>query len=208
MQVSLNLSITPYNKDDLKQIHADAEELNVNVRATSYMYPPIRVNDGQYGCGNRLSCTESARYSVQWDLLRFSEEEFAYRARNLREMISQEREGCPLEEGEGVRCRAGSTAFWITWDGRMLPCGMLAAPVTYPLDTGFSSAWEQIRRATAQIRTPPKCAGCDYRDICGACASVYYTETGRFDEVPEYVCRRAEEIVRQTQIAYEERIRK
>ena len=208
VEVSLNLSITPYNKDDLAQIYADAVELDVNVRASSYMYPSVRVNGEQYGCGNRLSCSESAKYSVEWDKLRFTPEEFALRAEALMQRQGIEQEGCPVEEGEGVRCRAGSTAFWMTWDGRMLPCGMMTTPVAYPLETGFDAAWEQIRAATAAIKTPGKCVNCSYKDICGACAAVYYTETGTFDGVPEYVCRRAEEIVKQTQAAYEERKQK
>jgi len=103
-----------------------------------------------------------------------------------------------VEEGEGVRCRAGSSSFWMTWDGIMRPCGMMTTPEAKPLEIGFDAAWEQIRGSTAAIKTPGKCVSCDYKDLCGACAAVYYTETGRFDGVPEYVCRRAEEIVRQT----------
>ena len=205
VEVSLNLSITPYNKDDLAQIYADAVELDVNVRASSYMYPSVRVNGEQYGCGNRLPCAESARYSVEWDKLRFTPEEFALRAEAMIHRQGIEQEGCPVEEGEGVRCRAGSSAFWMTWDGRMLPCGMMTTPVAYPLEVGFEAAWAQIREATAKIKTPGKCTNCSYKDICGACAAVYYTETGAFDEVPVYVCRRAEEIVNQTRIAWEER---
>lgn len=205
VDVSLNLSITPYNKDDLARIYADSVELDVNVRASSYMYPSVRVNGEQYGCGNRLSCEESAKYSVEWDKLRFTEEEFALRAQNMAQKIKTEQEGCPLEEGDGVRCRAGSSSFWMTWDGKMTPCGMLTTPVVKPLEIGFDAAWEQIRRETAEIRTPGKCAGCDYKDICGACAAVYFTETGRFDGVPEYVCQRAKEIVKQTQSVYAER---
>jgi radical SAM protein with 4Fe4S-binding SPASM domain len=87
----------------------------------------------------------------------------------------------------------------------MLPCGMMVAPVSKPLEIGFDAAWEQIREATTQIKTPAKCVNCDYKNICGACAAVYYTETGRFDSVPEYVCQRAREIVRQTQKVCEER---
>ena len=208
VEVSLNLSITPYNKDDLERIYADAVELDVNVKASSYMYPSVRVNGGQYGCGNRLSCEESAAYSVQWDLLRFSQEEFAARAENMLNLVNLEQEGCPVEEGEGVRCRAGSSSFWMTWDGKMMPCGMLTTPVVYPLEVGFDAAWDTIREETAKIKTPAKCVACDHRDICGACAAVYYTETGRFDAVPDYVCQRAKEIVRQTQLAYEERKQK
>ena len=208
VDVSLNLSITPYNKDDLQRIYEDAVELDVNVKASSYMYPSVRVNGEQYGCGNRLSCDESAKYAVAWDLLRFPEDVFEIRAQKMAQFQPIESDGCPVETGEGVRCRAGSTSFWMTWDGRMLPCGMMTAPVAKPLEMGFDAAWEYIRTETRKIRTPAKCASCDYSEICGACAAVYFTETGRFDQVPEYVCRRAEEIVRQTQEAVKERKQK
>ena len=208
VDVSLNLSITPYNKDDLPQIYRDAVDLDVNVRASSYMYPPVRINGEEYGCGNRLDCNASAAYSVAWDALRFTEEDFAARAEALMQLKGVEPEGCPLEEGEGVRCRAGSTAFWMTWDGKMMPCGMMTTPVAYPLEIGFDAAWDQIRTETAKIRTPAKCVNCDYKEICGACAAVYFTETGRFDGVPQYVCDRAAAIVEETRKLYEERKQK
>ena len=207
IDVCINLSVTPYNWRDIGKIYETAETLGIHVRSSSYMYPSIRVN-GQYGCGDRLGPKDAAQASVEWDLLRFTSDEFALRAEALMQRQGIEQEGCPVEEGEGVRCRAGSTAFWMTWDGRMLPCGMMTTPVAYPLETGFDAAWEQIRAATAAIKTPGKCVNCSYKDICGACAAVYYTETGTFDGVPEYVCRRAEEIVNQTLAAYEERKQK
>ena len=93
----------------------------------------------------------------------------------------------------------------MTWDGRMLPCGMMTTPVAYPLEVGFDTAWEQIRAETAKIRTPVKCTSCGYKDICGVCAAVTFTETGSFNCVPDYVCRRAEAIARETQAEYEKR---
>ena len=205
IDVSLNLSITPHNKNDLAQIYKDAVELDVSVKASSYMYPSVRVNGEQFGCGNRLSCRESARYSVEWDLLRFTPEEFAARAENMKNCVCTEPDGCPVETGDGVRCRAGSSSFWMTWDGKMTPCGMLTTPAANPLEIGFEAAWARIRSETAKICTPVKCVNCQYKDFCGACAAVYYTETGRFDVAPEYVCRRAKEIANLTQAAYEER---
>ena len=77
--------------------------------------------------------------------------------------------------------------------------------MAYPLEIGFDAAWEQIKGETGKIRTPAKCVSCDYKEICGACASMYYTETGSFDGIPEYACERAKEIVRQTQLVYAER---
>lgn len=208
VDVSLNLSITPYNKDDLAKIYADAEELNVNVRASTYMYPSVRVNGEKYGCSNRLTCGESAKFFVEWDKLRFDAEEYKLHAERMLQIKDMKHDGCPLEEGEGVRCRAGSSAFWITWDGKMLPCGMMTTPVAYPLEVGFDTAWDQLRAETAKIRTPAKCVNCDYKHICGACAAVYFTETGRFDGVPQYVCDRAAAIVEETRKVYEERKQK
>ena len=205
VDVSINLSITPYNRQDLARIYADAVELGVNVKASSYMYPSVRVNGEQYGCGNRLTAEEAARCSVEWDLLRFSEEEFALRAQNMAKLVADEQEGCPVEVGEGVSCRAGSTSFWMTWDGRMLPCGMMTTPVVKPLEMGFDAAWEQLRAQTAQIRMPAKCTACDHKEVCGVCAAVCFAETGKFDDVPEYVCEKTHAQVRLTAEAHREK---
>lgn len=194
--VSLNLSITPYNRGDLERIYADAVELDVNVKASAYMYPPIRINGEHFGCGNRLSAREAAACTDEWDRIRFSPEEYAQRARNMAALVDDCREGCPVEADEGVRCRAGSSSFWVTWQGEMMPCGMMTTPVVEPLKTGFDRAWEELRKKTEQIRTPGECTACAYRDVCGVCAAVCLTETGRFDAVPEYICEKTREQVR------------
>lgn len=205
VQVSLNLSITPYNCEDLERIYADAVELGVNVKASSYMYPPIRLKDDTFGCGNRLTAGEAARYSVKWDTLRFTEEQFAIRAQNMEKRIADAQDGCPVETDSGVRCRAGSTSFWIAWDGKMMPCGMMTYPVVHPVETGFAAAWQRIREETAKIRLPGACDSCEYQELCGVCAAVCVTETGRFDGVPGYICEKTKEQVRLTQQIYAER---
>ena len=206
--VSLNVSITPYNCHDLRRIYADAEELDVNVRASNYMYPPIRINGEQYGCGNRMTAEEAAKCGVEWDMLRFTEEEFALRAKNMGLLADMDRDGCPMEEGEGIRCRAGTSSFWVTWDGHILPCGMMTQPSIDLMELGFDAAWERLRAATAEIRMPSACGSCSHKDICGVCAAVCLTETGRFDGVPEYVCEKARHTVRLTKQAFAERERK
>ena len=205
IDVRLNVSITPYNRQDLEAICRKAEELQVHVKAASYMYPSIRVNGGQYGCGNRLSPEEAAAASVEWDLLRFDAETFASRAMAMHEFSLVEPSDCAADLDEGVHCRAGSSAFWMTWDGRMLPCGMMPGPTSYPLRDGFSAAWEQIRAQTRAIRMPPECGNCPKRGACPVCAAVCVTETGRFDGVPEYVCRMTDENIRLSWQAYQER---
>ena len=198
VDVRLNVSLTPYNRHDLEAICRKAEELGVHAKVASYMYPSIRVNGGQYGCGDRLSPEEAAKASVEWDRLRFDEKTFAARAEAMAELnLTQERE-CAADLDEDVGCRAGSTAFWMTWDGRMLPCGMMPHPTAYPLQTGFRAAWEQIREETKKLRMPAKCGACPKRSACAVCAAVCVTETGRFDGVPEYVCAMTDATIRET----------
>lgn len=188
VNVSLNLSITPYNCEDIERIYRDAVDMDVNVKASAYMYPPVRINGEKYGVGNRLSPEDAAKYSVRWDYLRFTPEEFAARAQNMNRCVGNPDDDCVAETGEGIQCRAGSTSFWITWDGVMMPCGMMTTPATRPLEVGFPQAWEIVKNATAQIRLPAKCTSCTYHDICGVCPAVCYGETGAFDHVPQYVC--------------------
>lgn len=186
--VNLNLSITPSNYKDLEQIYHTAVELDVNVKATSYIYPAIRLPGSAYGCGHRLSPADAALADQLWDQLRFDPETFLQRSENMVHMLHPELEGCSTEQGEGVGCRAGSTAFWLTWDGKMRPCGMMTEPETDPMAHGFETAWKSLRQATQQIRLPSKCSSCTHRKICTVCAAVCQAETGHFDGVPEYVC--------------------
>ena len=202
VDVRLNVSITPYNRQDMQEIFAISRELGVHAKASAYMYPPIRVNGN---CGHRLSAEDAAQCAVQWDLMRFTPEEFAQRAENMRKLdVPMERE-CASDLDEGVRCRAGSSSFWMTWDGRMLPCGMMPEPVAYPLQVGFDEAWQQLRAATKQFRLPGQCAACPSRDMCTVCAAVCVTETGAFDRVPEYVCRMTRAIADETWKAHQQR---
>lgn len=203
IDVRLNVSITPYNRQDLEKIYAISRELDVVVKASSYMYPPIRVHGD---CGHRLSAEESAECAVRWEALRLTEEEFATRAVNMKKYATTDRRDCALDVDEGVRCRAGSTSFWMTWDGRMLPCGMMPRPEVYPLETGFKEAWQQLRQETQKIRMPAGCVTCQRRNVCSVCAAVCIAETGEFDQVPEYVCRMTEETVSRTWQTYEKRM--
>lgn len=128
VDVSLNLSITPWNCQDLERISAIARELGTPVRASSYMYPPIRVDGQQCQGSRRLTAREAARYRVRWEQLTLEEPEFLLRAERMKALSAAEPRECAIDTDAGVSCRAGSTSFWLTWDGRMLPCGMMPFP--------------------------------------------------------------------------------
>lgn len=205
IDIRLNVSITPYNRQDMEKIYQISRELEVHAKATSYMYPSIRVNGNQYGCGNRLSPEEAAQCTVEWDKLRLPPEAFSKLAENMANLTTTEQPECAADLDEGVGCRAGSSSFWLTWDGRMLPCGMMPGPTAYPLEVGFHAAWEQIKNETRAIRMPSQCGNCPKREVCFKCAAVCVTETGAFDRVPGYVCRQVEETIRRMRREHQER---
>lgn len=189
VDVHINLSITPYNRHDLPQIYEIARELGVHVKANAYMYPPIRVNQNQYGCADRLLPEEAAECMVLWDQLRFTEEELELRAQNLRDLMPDEMSECSADLEEGVGCRAGYSSFWVAWDGTMLPCGMLSSVSAPMMEIGFQKAWERIRSGVRALRMPTTCTNCTMRPVCGVCAAVCLTETGATDRTPEYMCK-------------------
>lgn len=48
---------------------------------------------------------------------------------------------------------------------------------------------EQFQMRREKIILPVGCRQCRMKDLCPVCAASVYAETGRFDEVPQYLCR-------------------
>ena len=193
MAVKLNCSVTPYNQADLDGIFAYAEEHNLQVQATSYMFPPVRRDESMIGHNDRFTAAEAAYQSARIDSLVNGEERFLKQMETHapRILTGEIGEDCPdlSTQGEGMRCRAGKCSFWVTWQGQLMPCGMFpsdGAPNVFRMD--FTEAWQQIRKQAAAVHLPPACTDCELKTECRNCAAMTYTETGRFDQVPKYRC--------------------
>lgn len=189
LQVRLNLSITPYNFADLEAIDAISRDIGLQIKSASYMYPPVRIG-GKLGCNDgRFDPISAGEAMARWSAIRDGKEKMIERARLIRENLeAQLIESCSDVEQEGVACRAGRSAFWLTWDGRMLPCGTMSIDAAYPLRDGFAAAWDEVRARVAAIRLPHECAACANRKNCNVCAAICKCETGAFDGKPEYMC--------------------
>lgn len=190
--VKLNFSITPYNRCDAQAVYQFSRDHQLPIQAASYMFPPVRACE--YGCfsSNRITPAESAQEQMYYDSFRFSEENLRQRLEQLLEgsMVPDPARECQELPTERIRCRAGSSTFWITWDGQMRPCGMMTEPTVKLNSLGFLDAWEYIRRARAQILVPSECSACSMRNACDQCAALCYAETGTFTGVPAYMCER------------------
>ena len=193
--VKLNGSLTPYNAHDLEKIIDFAKEEQLIIQVTSYMFPPLRRDSSQIGKNDRFTPEEAAYYAAKIESLLNGEEEYLRRMQEMDLRLPDEPgEDCLNVEGEGIHCRAGKCSFWVTWDGRLLPCGMLPGEnAANVFEVGFDEAWKQASAFASSVRLPAKCAGCGLKKQCKACAAMMLTETGSFHRVPDYRCQMAHE---------------
>ena len=226
INLKINYTVTPYNKDDVFGASDLADELGIPIQTVTYLFPPLRACSDNAGYGldrtekckmQNAKCKISGRENVpnknaECGFIhpapaRLSPEDAAKVMFNLQKHRLGDEFDKFLEykdknkktpdyfddcekEGERIRCRAGSTTFWATWDGKMTPCGMMVDPVA-EIGDDFTKAWNHIRKAREEIILPPQCTNCEYKHNCDICAAVSYAETGKFDGVPTYACEKA-----------------
>ena len=188
IQVKLNCSVTPYNKDDLKQMMDFAQEHDLVIQATSYMFPPLRKDETKIGQNDRFNAEDAAIYGAYISAYSNGFDRFKDYIESGQLALYDADDDCGVVEGDHMRCRAGITSFWMTWEGKMLPCGMIPNGGLDPWEVGFDEAWENAKNIVSEITLPVKCAGCGKKDECRACAAMVYTETGTYDKVPQYRC--------------------
>jgi radical SAM protein with 4Fe4S-binding SPASM domain len=192
--IKINFSVTPNNIHDLEAVFAFCNEEELVIQATDYMFPPIRRNPDMVGENEMRFSAEDAAYHMARIVALTSGEETFINWVNGNEQLALPNEGnedCPEveAEGDGIRCRAGKCSFWITWEGKILPCGMFPSEGAQNVfDTEFRSAWEAVRRSAGEVRLPAKCTNCELRKECKACAAMVISESGDFSKVPEYRC--------------------
>ena len=187
--VKLNCSVTPDNVCDLEEIIRYSDEHKLILQATSYMFPPLRRDESSIGKNERFSAEDCAYTEARIRLLQRGAENLHNYCTAIEEHQPPEEDPLGVDcEGDKMRCRAGKSAFWVTWDGRMIPCGMLNDPAEMPFEIGFDEAWTRIRERASALRLAPECTTCDAKDYCHTCAAMVYTESGDYTTKPQYRC--------------------
>lgn len=199
INVKINCSLTPENEKDLDWIIDYAKDKNTKLTVATYMFPPVRRDETQIGMNQRFEPEESARNTLRY-LERYRGGE------GYQQYLQSIVDGCVeppgLEEGcvdplDGkIRCRAGRSSFWITWDGWMTPCGMMPEPKTDVKDKTFEKAWRSVVEMTDQIRLSGVCNACPNINVCHPCAAIAFAETGKTSEIPTYMCKVSQEMRR------------
>ena len=189
--VKLNGTMTPDNICDLDYLIDYAKDRGLILETTTYLFPPVRRDPSMTGVNRRFTPEESARYQMHIFRRQNGEERYqAYLEAIAKGSIPPPGldESCIDPVDGKVRCRAGRAAFWVTWDGRLTPCGMMTQPTIELRGQSFVDAWQQLREEMGRVALSGVCAKCPNQQLCHACAAMAQTETGAFQGVPRYLC--------------------
>lgn len=192
IDIRFNMAITPWNKEDFPNMLKVADEYQIPVSIANYIFPAQRRN---------LTCEEAAKhrflpelagkYGVEISKLYESKEDLIRIAQNKLNKVKN----ATLPEREqrsGFWCRGGNSSFWVTWDWRMLPCGMVQMPAVQLQADRFAECWNKLRNEIDKIWLSSECYNCPKKSVCQSCAASMQTETGSYKKKPEYQCQMTE----------------
>ncbi|MGE9883454.1 radical SAM/SPASM domain-containing protein [Blautia obeum] len=190
IDVKVSCSITPMNYQDVEQIFQLGKELDVPVHIDPYMMPSVRERSRPFSNHARVSPERAASVLLHTLKLQFSEDIYQQYVNQSIERV-QNPGFC---RGNGhVSCLAGNCSFTINWQGEMRPCVVMSEPSVPVFEIGFQNAWNGISNAVQDICINKECTACNLNPICKICAAAAKLETGRYDGIPEYLCRYSKE---------------
>lgn len=186
INVKLRTTVVNDNKADFDKLNELADSRDLLMHYCFYI-SPRRDEDGRMRGGIRLDPCELATYEHK------AGAEYSRRVdEKIRKYGTPGKSDAAEERDERTdaygRCSAARSEFWITWDGRMTPCGGLGEPWADPFESGFLKAWETVKDKFGAIIMCSECIGCSLRDICWTCKARLKSETGRFDMPAPYLC--------------------
>lgn len=200
--VVINASLTPNNIDDYEKIFNFAKEVKANLRATSYMFPPIRRDKESFGKNERFTPKDAGKYAVKISVDKIGIEKFCDNVKLMENEIEKAEEKIKKginKNGKLIPCRAGRNTFWISWDGKMTGCGMMQEPVVaYPFEEGFKQSWQKILTKIKESKVLKECCNCKYIEVCKPCVAMCYTESGDINKKPNYVCEMTKTIIKES----------
>jgi MoaA/NifB/PqqE/SkfB family radical SAM enzyme len=189
INVELKTTAVKGNWKEFDEIGAIAREYEAIYGVVNYI-APRRSGCGSDPLGERLSPEET----VEHDAIRVAYNK-KYRKRPSQiandeydSSLVKKIEEPKREENDAFQCQVGKSGFWITWDGRMTPCGMLEEPCEYPLEQGIIHSFENIKDGCRKIPVCMECEKCSYKDECISCPARLKLETGAFDKPASYLC--------------------
>lgn len=188
IDIRFNMALTPWNKEDFPNMIRVAQKYDIPVSIANYIFPAQRRNlTSEEAEKHRFSPELTVQYNIDISETYKNAEEIFRNAKIKLEKVNSFKD-LP-EQKAGFWCRGGNSYFWVSWDWKLLPCGMIQYP-SVPIQAEiFGENWKQLRNEMQKIMLSSECYSCSKRDICQTCAASMMTETGSYQKKPEHHCR-------------------
>lgn len=188
VRVNLNTTFTKMNVHDMDKIVEFAKTYHFPVRMATYVFPPIRNQHIPEDV--TMSPEEMGRAAAYFDWITLEEEQKQKRADLIRKCLSDEPVSVENQQSRISGCMAGRGAFWISWDGKMYPCGMLSDFTVDAMEQGFTQAWKKTCKWVETMYLPRECHNCKYQSLCPSCAAVFQSVNQATDRLTNSLCDR------------------
>lgn len=187
--VVMNSSMIPENAEDMEEIVKIGHGYGINTRVATYMFPPVRREAEE--TDSRFTPEESAALYMRYVRCATSDKvyrDWLERKSKIGADAPGDDWGASLEP-DFMKCRAGRSSFWISWDGAMTACGMTSFPrVERPFEDDFAACWKRLNEAVLTTPVLNGCNGCPRKEICHPCVAMVVSETGDANTKSPYLC--------------------
>lgn len=201
--LQLKTTVIQHNSGEFRQLAEFARGIGLNMGLVNYI-SPRRDGIGTDPLSNRLEPKELAIYEKNADNS-IKQINQLYPIKKDKDLIIDDvmsnenvdnfikRVDLSLVKKTAFRCTAGKCAFWLSWEGKMFPCGLLSEIYSEPLNKGFEGAWNEIRELCKNIPSCQACESCSYYSKCLSCPARLKLETKSFEKIAPYLCEHIKE---------------
>ncbi len=200
INTEVKTTVIKYNKDEYQKLAELAWGMNLGLRVVNYI-SPRREGSGTDPLSNRLDPQDLLDYEINaTEIARElfnknnggGEENIEPIAEdvmsgNLLKNIIKKSDMSSIRK-TAFRCAAGRYGFWLTYDGKMTPCGLLSDIYSDALSLGFAAAWNDIKEKCANVPTCLDCESCSFYSNCTICPARMKAETGSYEKAAPYIC--------------------
>lgn len=198
IKVELKTTVIKENSNEFEKLAEMTQKMGITIGIVNYVSPR------REGCGTdpescRLNPGELAEYekkiqnyNLQLKSLKKENEDITLKIDEdtMKDSLSDDLKGVTgiNSISNAFRCISGKCGFWLTWDGKLTPCGLLDTPYSKPLEVGFLNAWESLKVMCNDVPVCAECESCNIRSKCMTCPARLKKETGYFDKPAPYLC--------------------
>jgi len=196
INLELKMTVTYDNMGDMEQLAEFAYKRGLPLSIVDYLFP-------QMACESPDCCRLSPRDLVDFMKKYFSatdrlreaystgelpKQTLERAARIVQDIEKLDRDKESKKRKSAFTCKAGTSSFWVNWEGIMVPCGIMKEPAINLLQTSFNEAWDRLCEGIYDIPACSECEQCSMKMFCDVCPAKLKTETGHYDRPAPYLC--------------------